>query len=129
MVFNKISPTFAALFSALTVAMAGAQDYRTRPLRIIVTVPAGGSVDNATRAMAHKLTERHGVNVVIDNRPGGTGAIAMNLTQQAAPDGHTLMSCSNSMLITGVLKKVPYDIRRAVDPVVQMTTKIGRAHV
>lgn len=71
--------------------------------------------------MANKLSEKHGVTVVIDNRPGATGAIAMNLTAQAAPDGHTLMSASNSMLVTGVLKKVPYDIRKAFDPVVQMT--------
>lgn len=95
--------------------------YQTKPLRIIVTVPAGGSVDSATRAMALKLSERQGVTVVVDNRPGGTGSIAMNLTAQSAPDGHTLMSASNSMLVTGVLKKVPYDIRTAFDPVVQMT--------
>jgi len=95
--------------------------YHVKPLRIIVTVPAGGSVDSVTRAMALKLTERHGVTVVIDNRPGGTGTIAMNLTAQSAPDGHTLMSASNSMLVTGALKKVPYDIRSAFDPVVQMT--------
>lgn len=95
--------------------------FKIKPLRIIVTVPAGGSVDNATRAMSLRLSERHGFTVIIDNRPGGTGTIAMNLTQQAAPDGHTLMSASNSMLVTGVLKKVPYDIRKAFEPVVQMT--------
>lgn len=95
--------------------------YAGKPLRIIVTVPAGGSVDSATRAMSLKLSERHGITVVVDNRPGGTGTLAMNLTVQSAPNGHTLMSASNSMLITGVLKKVPYDIRTAFDPVVQMT--------
>ena len=119
--------TAAAVFC--TSAALGAQPasdalppgFHAKPLRIIVTVPAGGSVDSATRAMALKLSERHGVIVVVDNRPGGTGSIAMNLTAQAAPDGHTLMSASNSMLVTGVLKKVPYDIRTAFDPVVQMT--------
>jgi tripartite-type tricarboxylate transporter receptor subunit TctC len=95
--------------------------FHAKPLRIIVTVPAGGSVDNVTRAMAAALTAKHGVIVVVDNRPGGTGTLAMNLTAQAAPDGHTLMSCSNSMLVTGVLKKVPYDIRRAFEPVVQLS--------
>ena len=111
----------AVLFAASTAHATLPTQFQTKPLRIIVTVPAGGSVDSATRAMALRLSEKHGVNIVIDNRPGGTGVIAMNLTAQAAPDGHTLMSASNSMLVTGVLKKVPYSIRKAFDPVVQMT--------
>ena len=115
---------FAAAFAASAHAVQSgnfAARYRAKPLRIIVTVPAGGSVDSATRAMGLKLSEKHGVTVVVDNRPGGTGTLAMNLTAQAAPDGHTLMSASNSMLVTGVLKKVPYDISKAFDPVVQLT--------
>jgi tripartite-type tricarboxylate transporter receptor subunit TctC len=115
---------FAAVFAASAHAAQSvnfAARYRAKPLRIIVTVPAGGSVDSATRAMGLKLSEKHGVTVVVDNRPGGTGTFAMNLTAQAAPDGHTLMSASNSMLVTGVLKKVPYDISKAFDPVVQLT--------
>lgn len=117
-----------SLFAAALAASAQAAQpeefaarYRAKPLRIIVTVPAGGSVDSATRAMGLKLSEKHGVTVVVDNRPGGTGTLAMNLTAQAAPDGHTLMSASNSMLVTGVLKKVPYDISKAFNPVVQLT--------
>ena len=126
---KTLMATVAAAAIFCTSAALGAQpvsdtlppSFHTKPLRIIVTVPAGGSVDSATRAMTLKLSERHGVIVVVDNRPGGTGAIAMNLTAQAAPDGHTLMSASNSMLVTGVLKKVPYDSRTAFEPVVQMT--------
>jgi tripartite-type tricarboxylate transporter receptor subunit TctC len=97
-------------------------DYPSRPIRIIVTVPAGGSVDSVTRAMAQKLSEDARVPVVVDNRVGGTGTIAMNTTAQAAPDGYTVLSASNSMVVTGVLKKVPYDIRKAFEPVVQMTS-------
>lgn len=96
--------------------------YPSKPLRIIVTVPAGGSVDSVTRAMAQKMSERVGTPVIVDNRVGGTGTIAMNITAQAAPDGYTVLSASNSMVVTGVLKKVPYDIRKAFDPVVQMTS-------
>jgi tripartite-type tricarboxylate transporter receptor subunit TctC len=99
-----------------------ASTYPNKPLRIIVTVPAGGSVDGVTRAMGQKLSEKVGVPVVVDNRAGGTGAVAMNLTRQSAPDGHTVMSASNSMVVTGVLGKVPYDIRTALEPVVQMTS-------
>lgn len=118
------------LVLACTAAAAHAQtrseqrtnDYPVRPLRIIVTVPAGGGVDSATRAMAQKMSERTGVNVIVDNRVGGTGTIAMNITRQSAPDGYTVLSSSNSMVVTGVLGKVPYDIRTAFDPVVQMTS-------
>ncbi|MES2563328.1 MAG: tripartite tricarboxylate transporter substrate-binding protein, partial [Pseudomonadota bacterium] len=99
-----------------------AAGYPSRPLRIIVTVPAGGSVDSVTRAMGQKMSERVGTPVIVDNRVGGTGTIAMNITAQAAPDGYTVLSASNSMVVTGVLKKVPYDIRKAVEPVVQMTS-------
>jgi len=87
-----------------------------------VTVPAGGSVDSVTRAMAQKFSERTGVNVIVDNRVGGTGTIAMNITRQSAPDGYTVLSASNSIVVTGVLGKVPYDLRTAFDPVVQMTS-------
>jgi len=118
----------AALFCvcASLVAAAHAQPktadaYPNRPIRIIVTVPAGGSVDSATRSMGQRLSDRSGIAVVVDNRAGGTGTIAMTLTAQSAPDGYTVMSASNSMLVTGVLKKVPFDIRKAYDPVVQMT--------
>ena len=125
-----------SLFAAALAASAQAAQpeefaarYRAKPLRIIVTVPAGGSVDSATRAMGLKLSEKHGVTVVVDNRPGGTGTLAMNLTAQAAPDGHTLMSASNSMLVTGVLKKVPYDSSKAFDPVVdRKSTRLNSSH-
>jgi tripartite-type tricarboxylate transporter receptor subunit TctC len=96
--------------------------YPARPLRIIVTVPAGGSVDSVTRAMGQKMSERVGTPVIVDNRVGGTGTLAMNITAQAAPDGYTVLSASNSMVITGVLRKVPFDIRKAFEPVVQMTS-------
>jgi tripartite-type tricarboxylate transporter receptor subunit TctC len=71
--------------------------------------------------MARKLSDKTGTAVIVDNRVGGTGTIAMNITAQAAPDGYTVMSASNSMVVTGVLKKVPYDIRKALEPVVQMS--------
>ncbi len=112
----------AALLALIAVPCLAAQIYPDRPLRIIVTVPAAGSVDGVTRAMGQKLAEKLGVPVVVDNRAGGTGTIAMNMVAQSAPDGYTVLSASNSMVLTGVLGKVPYDIRRAFDPVVQMTS-------
>ena len=112
----------ALLFSSCSLLAALPPHFQSKPLRIIVAVPAGGSVDNATRAMAQLLSESNKINVIIDNRPGGTGTIAMNLAAQAPADGHTLLSASNSILITGALKKVPYDLMKAFEPVVQMTS-------
>src|SRR5687767_1932273 len=78
----------AAAAHAQTKSESRTNDYPSRPLRIVVTVPAGGGVDGATRAMAQKMSERTGTNVIVDNRVGGTGTIAMNIVRQSAPDGY-----------------------------------------
>jgi tripartite-type tricarboxylate transporter receptor subunit TctC len=125
---KRLAVVVAASFAlAASVAIAAQQrspeaDYPNRPIRIVVTVPAGGSVDSVTRAMAQKMSEEARVPVIVDNRVGGTGTIAMNITAQAPNDGYTVLSASNSMVVTGVLKKVPYDIRKAFEPVAQMTS-------
>ena len=99
-----------------------AASYPSRPVRIMVMVPAGGSVDSVTRAMANTMSQRIGVSVVVDNRAGGTGTIAMNIVKQSAPDGYTLLSGGYTLIVTALLGKVPFDIRTALEPVVQMTS-------
>ena len=85
-------------------------------------VPAGGSVDSVTRAMAYPMSQHIGVSIVVDNRAGGTGTIALNILRQSAPDGYTLLSAGNTIIVTGVLGKVPFDLTTALEPVVQMTS-------
>ena len=65
--------------------------YPQRPVRIIVSVAAGGGTDTVGRSLAQKMSERFGQQFVIDNRPGGGGSIAVELTARANPDGHTLL--------------------------------------
>lgn len=114
----------------LAVAAAHAQNpvrlpggYPQKPVRIIVSSAPGGGQDVTTRPVAQKLSEVLGVAVVVDNRGGASGIIAMDVTRQAAPDGYTLLIGATSMILMGVTNKVPYDIRTAFDPVVQMTSQ------
>ena len=96
--------------------------FPTRPIRIVLGIAPGGGTDIVSRAAGQKLTERWGKSVVIDNRPGASGAIAFDIVAQAAPDGHTLYVGAMSNVVTATLQKiVPYDTRKAYAPVVQMT--------
>jgi tripartite-type tricarboxylate transporter receptor subunit TctC len=115
-------------FSSVAVAQAqgtavGSTAFPQKPLRIIVSSAPGGGQDLTVRPVAQKLAESVGVSVVVDNRGGASGIIAMDVTRQAAPDGYTLLAGATSMILMGVTNKVPYDIRRAFDPVVHLTSQ------
>ena len=69
---------------------AGAQQYPTKPIKIIVPYTAGGTTDLLARTVGHKLSERWKQPVIIDNRPGANGIIGMDLVAKAPPDGYTL---------------------------------------
>ena len=111
----------AAAAHAQSAVRAGT--YPNKPVRIIVSSAPGGGQDVTTRPVAQKLSDALGVPVVVDNRGGASGIIAMDLTRQAAADGYTLLTGATSMILMGVTGKVPYDIRAAFDPVVQMTSQ------
>ena len=97
--------------------------FPSKPIRIIVSSAPGGGQDLTTRPVAQKLSENLGVPVVVDNRGGGSGVIAMDITRQAAPDGYTLLVGATTMMLVSVTKKVSYDVRTAYEPVVQMTNQ------
>jgi tripartite-type tricarboxylate transporter receptor subunit TctC len=98
-------------------AIAGANNYPARPVRIIVSVAAGGGTDTVGRSLAQKMTERLGQQFVIDNRPGGGGSIAVELTARANPDGHTLLFSSSTFVTNQLLYKVSYDTLRDLSSV------------
>jgi tripartite-type tricarboxylate transporter receptor subunit TctC len=97
--------------------------YPVKPVRIIVSSAPGGGQDVTTRPVAQKLGESLGVSMIVDNRGGASGIIAMDITRHSAPDGYTLLIGGTTMILMGVTNKVPYDIRTAFDPVVQMTSQ------
>lgn len=109
----------AATLAAIACApFAQAQDYPTRPIRLIVPFAAGGPTDTIARVIGQKLSEGMGQNVVVDNRAGAGGNIGMGLAASAPPDGHTMIVVSSSFVVNPVLyKKIPYDPYKSFAPV------------
>jgi len=96
--------------------------YPSRPIRVLVGSSPGGGVDFMTRSVAQRLTERWRRPVVVDNRTGGGGVIAVELLARAAPDGYTLYGGGSQVVTATPLGKVSFDTRKVLDPVVQMTS-------
>jgi len=116
-----IIATMAAAGAWLTVA--GAQDYPTKPVRVISGFAPGGGSDIMARLIADRMHEALGRPFIVDNRPGAGGTIAMTLTNNAAPDGYTLLVVSGSALINAVyISKVPFDMLKAFAPITQLTS-------
>jgi tripartite-type tricarboxylate transporter receptor subunit TctC len=108
---------------ALCAAPACAQDYPSRPIRILVPYAPGGIADIAARIVGGKLTEAWGQQVVVENRPGGNGFIAMTDAARSTADGYTLvMATGGDIAINPVLfKNVPYDVDRDLAPITSVS--------
>lgn len=108
----------ACLLAVVANIAVAQQDYPTRPIRIVVAYPPGGSNDYLARLYGPKLTEHFGRQVVIDNRGGGNTIIGSDLVAKAAPDGHTLLlTGSASVAIPHLYKNIPYDTIKDFTPV------------
>ena len=98
-------------------------DYPTRPVRLLVGNAPGGGIDITARVVAQKLSERWGHSVIVDNRPGASGVIAMDLTARATPDGYTMLVTAGSLIASAMVRKrVSFDVRSAYAPVTQLTS-------
>jgi len=95
---------------ALVSSPAFGQAYPTKPIRLVVPFPPGGSLDVIARAIGQKLSEAWGQPIIVDNRPGAGGNIAAEVVAKSAPDGYTLFMASNSFAINPSLySKLPFD--------------------
>jgi tripartite-type tricarboxylate transporter receptor subunit TctC len=113
---------FKALALGVTLASAGllggherasAQDFRGRPIRVIVGIAAGGATDVTARMIAQKLSQSLNTPVIVENRPGAYFEPSYREIMSAAPDGHTLFMTSASTIVTQPTRKnYPYDIRK-----------------
>ena len=106
----------AGMLLALTTAVA-AQDYPTKPVRLIVPFPPGGSNDVVGRMIATQLSERLGKQVVVDNRGGAGGVIGTEITANAPKDGYTLQVISLAHAVNPWLYKLPYDPIKSFTPI------------
>ncbi len=111
--------TVAALFAA---PQAQAQDYPSRPIKIIVCLPPGGGVDTVTRILAEKLPQKLGQPVVVENKGGQSGNLGAEAVWNAEPDGYTLLASQPAPITTSPLlfKKLTFDPATFV-PVAVMT--------
>ena len=112
---------------AIILAMAPtlhAQQYPSKPIRIIIPFPPGDSLDTMSRLIAPALTERLGQNIVVDNRAGAAGQLGLDLAAHAAPDGYTLVGGQGGNLVVQphTYKKLPYDPLKDFAPVAISTT-------
>ncbi len=113
-------------FSVAAASTAWSQNFPTRPLRVVVPQPAGGSMDANARALAIFLEPVFGQNLVVDNRGGANGIIAGELVARAAADGHTVLYTSNSFIINQLAqKKLPFHVLTDFAPVTQVATLPG----
>jgi tripartite-type tricarboxylate transporter receptor subunit TctC len=114
----------AALCAAALAGTARADDFPSRPIRILVGFAPGGNVDTPTRIVARRLSEVLGVAVVVENKPGAGGNIAAESVARSQADGHTLLACgatshgANSALFA----KLPYDPVKDFAPVTMFGT-------
>jgi tripartite-type tricarboxylate transporter receptor subunit TctC len=111
------SSTVGALLVCAWTAIAIAQPYPTRPVRIVVAFPAGGGNDIIARFFSARLTPRLGQQVVIDNRGGASGIIGTEIVARAAPDGYTLLFTSLTHSMNEAITKLPYDTLKSFTPV------------
>jgi len=103
--------------SFCTAGLAVAQQYPSRPLRIIVPFPPAGGTDIVARLIAQKLTDSFGQTVVVDNRPGAGANIGIGLAAKAAPDGYTILIVSSAFTVNPTLyAKPPYDALKDFQP-------------
>lgn len=101
--------------------IAAADDYPSRPVKLLVGFSPGGGLDISCRHWAQRLSARIGQPVIVENRPGASGELAVRQAIASRADGYTLVCLSGSNTISASKPNPPFDIRTEVTPVVQMT--------
>lgn len=117
---TTIMLVFAAIgFATITTPVGAAEQFPTRPIRIVVPYAPGGNVDISARIIAPPLAEALGQSVVVDNRPGAGGNLGASLVAKATPDGYTLLVGSSGPLSVNpvIFKNLPYDSLKDFAPI------------
>jgi tripartite-type tricarboxylate transporter receptor subunit TctC len=110
---TRIATFLIALACALLAPLASAQDYPSKPVRIVVPFAAGGPADVYARVLAQRLQESLGQPFVIDNRPGGGSVLGTDIVAKSAPDGYTLLLMSNTHTVNeSLMPQKPFVLMR-----------------
>lgn len=106
-----------AVIAVIAPALAAAADFPTKPIRVVVPWPAGGSTDTLARIVAQRLTTIVGQPVVTDNRGGASGTIGVDMVAKAIPDGYTITIVEAAhVVLPATTAKLPYDLGRDFAP-------------
>lgn len=113
-----------AWLTGMSALNANAQNYPTRPLRLIVPQAPGSASDTVARIIAAELSKQLGQQIVVDNRPGGALTIGTEMTARATPDGYTLGYTPVGALAIGpnMVRKPPYDVNKDLQAIAQIAT-------
>ena len=117
--------SFGALaLMGIALALPGgpAWSQAARTIRVVITVPPGGSIDTLFRLLADQIGSTKGQTVIVESRPGAGGIIAAEAVARAAPDGNTLLSNNNGVIISSILRKVNYHPRESFEPICYLVT-------
>jgi len=117
---QRFAAALAAVAALAVPAAASAQAaYPSKPITIIVSVSAGGSIDTIARALAEELAKRLGQPIIVENRPGANGNLAASAVARAAPDGYTLLATGGSTLNLNphLYKQLPFDPLKSFVPI------------
>jgi tripartite-type tricarboxylate transporter receptor subunit TctC len=116
--------SLCALAAALISCAVAAQSFPSRPLRIVIGFPPGGGIDTVARLLAPAMSDSLGQPLVIDNRPGGAGALGTDVVAKSAPDGHTIFfgTLGNLAVNPVFLPNLPFNMERDLAPVTQVVS-------
>ena len=118
---RELASRALAVCLAAVSGYSSAQDFPSKPLRLVVGSTPGGGTDISARLIAPKMSEQLGQQVVVENRPGATTTIGVNYVVRSAPDGYTMLMGVSSLAINPhILQNVPYDALKDLAPVTQV---------
>ena len=121
--FRLAAALAASACLAQPLAAQDAKDYPSKPVRFIVPFAPGAGTDTTARTLAQKLSDMWGQQVIADNRTGAAGAIGVDLTAKAVPDGYTVVLISASHSVNSAVNdKLPYDLVKDLQPISQASS-------
>jgi tripartite-type tricarboxylate transporter receptor subunit TctC len=118
------TPTLLTALFLLAASAAWGADYPVKPVRMVIPIGPGSSMDITGRVLAQRMNESWSQPVIADNRPGAGGNIGADVVAKAQADGYTVLFCSSSLAIArSAFRKLPYDALRDLEPVTQISSR------